>query len=317
MNKSIMYKEYMNLLQQIKVELYRKMVETDNVQLYDYVRFCMPIATAYKVGDGWKGAMAQAALFHEEVRNLPNVLADMNLQIEEGHDGACDTLYVPNTPISMYMHPMEISGCAKAEQLTDIQSAVASMGSVKEVGAVAFDNVFDLSDYAYRKLLAKITPEIWEAALLAKELGNLYDFPFDFARYCRLPRASDSCGYCSTDTDIEFVDNLVTAIKAFDRKVEDDRWSDRMIGAVDASKAAYPQERFSKFELGDIVYVHEYCEEGIVVGDGYGDERSVLFEDGIVREIVDLEDMENTGRHTCAVKYMLNRLNPVEEEDDE
>lgn len=311
MNRNDMNKKYMDLLQQIKTELHQDLV------MSDYARFYVPIVTEYKIGNGWKDAKDQAMLFHHEVRNLPAALRSINAQIEEGDYGACDTLYIPKTPMNMYMHPMELTGYATVEQLMTILSAVSSMSSVKEIGNVEIDNVYELNDHTYRQMLAKLAPEILEAAMLAKELGIVYDFPFDFAKHCRVPRVGDASCYCSTDTDIEYVENLVTALKAFDSKVADDRWSDRLIGAVDAGKAAHPQERFSKFELGDIVYVHEYCEEGIVVGDGYGDERSVLFEDGIVREIVDLEDMESTGRHTCAVKYMLNRLNLVEEEDNE
>lgn len=186
-----------------------------NLQESEYLRFRLLIKTGYEWGSGWS-SLEEAHLFQYEVRGIPfcGMFTEGDIQVRKGEMGSCDTLFVPDTPMDVYVHPMELTGYATFEQIMDLVAIFAHFRSVKGVGELQTAEVYDLSDHEYRRRISDLTLDILEAAKMAKNLGVLYDFAFDFAKECRIPRVGDSSCYSNLDTDIELIENIVKTFKS-------------------------------------------------------------------------------------------------------
>ncbi len=195
------------------------------------------LTSAYKWGSGW--SIAESDAFEKMV--YPALTESGAYKIKPSDDpwGGCPHLVSTNKAnrLDLYMHPMEFTGYANEEDLHKITEILSGCKPcIEKVYITKNEPVYDMTDYAYRKLLIdnakaivdcvaeKIkNPQTRENYLQGNESG------FDFSRVCRLPRYKDKTGLTSSDVDITTVSEILTIAQklgAFDRGLDIDKDDD-------------------------------------------------------------------------------------------
>lgn len=199
---------YEEILSRIKEQLF------EGIELSDYVRFYLPIHTSYQWGEGFQSE-ADVVLFDADVTSVVKTRHKYPYDISyHRNPGECDHIVVEGTPTNVYVHPMELSGDAKIDQVDELIEIFRGFRSVRSVGEPIINPLYTVTNKEYKNKLIGLSREILDAAKLAKELGRLNEFHFDFANKCRIPRCGDSNALCSTDLDIAFIRDFVDINKA-------------------------------------------------------------------------------------------------------
>ena len=195
------------------------------------------LTSAYQWGRGW--STTEAKEFEEVV--YPALTKSGAYKIHPSDDpwGGCPHLVStdPTNRLDLYMHPMEFTGYANEEDLHKITEILSGCKPcIKKVCITKNEPVYDMPDYAYRKLLIDNAKAIVDC--VAKKIKNPQtrenylqgnESGFDFSRVCRIPRYKDKTGLTSSDVDIITVSEILTIAQklgAFDKDRDMDKDDD-------------------------------------------------------------------------------------------
>ena len=172
----------------------------------DYKRVRIPIITSYVWGSGWPNTQ-DGYKFDAEVRNA---LEKAGFEVNEAKDSSSCLFIREKDGPYLYLHPMEFTGYLTDKQVFRVLEALDSVDSITGVGDVVAEDVYKISDSAYRGFLMRHVKKInkW-----------LDEHPtndgFDWADLYRIPRIYDKECLSSLDVDVSFVEDLLRLKKVF------------------------------------------------------------------------------------------------------
>lgn len=189
----------------------------ENLKVSEYVHVRIDLDSAYKWGRGWTPVEAEA--FKEDV--YPKLEeAGFKIEIAKNSYSSDYLKTVTPSPTSIYMHPMEFTGYATAEEVDKMVAALKSCTTC-EIRDVQTKETYKLSDYSYRKLLEEHSKEILELVKEAKSKCSEHfkfdatNFAFRFAEKYRVPRVGDNSGVLgNSDVDCEWIINFIGITEA-------------------------------------------------------------------------------------------------------
>jgi hypothetical protein len=138
-------------------------------------------------------------------------------------------MHMRDNRLDLYMHPMEFTGYAKPEDVEKIMNILNNECSDAVYGTelVIDEEVYDLNDYGYKKIIMENAGEIMDCIEKARGKGYVpYEVGFEFARECRIPRYGDGSGLGFSDVDITTISDIVKVaevLKEYELKKENNK----------------------------------------------------------------------------------------------
>lgn len=183
----------------------------------EFLKTRIGIETAYKWGEGW--TTQEAKDFENEL--YPKLIRE-GFAIEQPKDSiGCDHIRKGNNiglvnyhdKTDLYLHPMELTGYIRKDDLSDLLRILGSCDCIHKIGQLTTSEVYDITDAGYIELLMNNAVNIKENFIDKlhenERFKRLYgNDGFEFAKKFRLPRVGDGTGISSCDVDVSFVSNL-------------------------------------------------------------------------------------------------------------
>ena len=170
------------------------------------VEVVIPLTTAYKWGYGWCNF---EDMYSFQLEVYPKI-TDAGYILNKSEDGSSPTITKNDwrSRMSLYLHPMEITGYATIEDVNKIIDILHTCKSVYEVGEPEITNVYNISDSDYEHLLVANSKEILDWIKEKSKKGSTVLIGFEFADEFRIPRIGDSSLRLCSDVDVHFIHML-------------------------------------------------------------------------------------------------------------
>ena len=145
---------------------------------------------------------------------LQGALEKAGFEIEkEQSENLCNCLRQENTRLDLYLHPMEITGCATLEQADKILEIIKEYPDYVKAEMERAEILYDIPDRTYRYMIYSRAGEIAKEILSVP--SSAYDADMKFAEKCHIDRVQgySTGGFSWTDTDVSSVKDIKDRVK--------------------------------------------------------------------------------------------------------